>query len=173
MRHSNPKKKNIVILGDMSNKDGFGVGQFVNDAAMPEICEDDKSFLSTLQILEKYEKQSFAKANCQVNEQLWFTATKDIEANEELFTHYGVDFWIHKLLVESNDPKSRLLIYSMHNQETKPFNLRNFVKFDEATCKVFTTVLLGVPEESLCNYKSAKEYLFQMMVENGSIGEPK
>ena len=173
MRHSNPKKKNIVILGDMSNKDGFEVGQFVNDAAMPEICDDDKSFLSTLQILEKYEKQSFAKANCQVNEQLWFTATKDIEANEELFTHYGVDFWIHKLLVESNDPKSRLLIYSMHNQETKPFNLRNFVKFDEATCKAFTTVLLGVPEESLCNYKSAKEYLFQMMVENGSIGEPK
>ena len=163
MRHPNPKKTGTVIMGDMNHTDGFGIGQFVNDATAPQICEDDNDYISALERLEEYEKQSLARVNCQVDGQLWFVATRDIKPKEELFAHYGFEFWTHRILQDFRKPESRLLMYALHNQETKPFNLRKFVEYDAGTCKAFITVLLGVSEDTLRNYKSAKEFLYEMM----------
>ena len=163
MTHPNPKKKGVVILGDLSCKEGFGIGQFVNDAAKPEICDNDNNFISALKSLEKYRAQSITHVNCEINNNLWFVALKDIEPSEEIFTHYGFEFWVHKFLQESRTPESKLLLYSLHDQAAKPFNLRNFTAYDDDTCKNFLTVLLGISEESLNNYKNSKDFLFEIM----------
>ena len=107
----------------MEKIDGFGIGQFVNDGAKPDITGEERNFVSAVEELEKYEDKSHSKANCQIDEQLWFVAIKNIKPGEELYCHYGFQFWVSKYLQQATTPLSRLLIYSLFNQDTQPFNL--------------------------------------------------
>ena len=154
----------------MNNIDGFGVGQFVNDAAKPEMPDDDYNFVSSVESLEDYERKSLLHANCQIDPNLWFVAMRDIKPNEELFTHYGFEFWVNKYLKESNTPESRLLTYSLHNQDTKPFNLGKLIYYDDETCRNFLTVLLGVTNDTLNIYQNPKALLLEMMEKLNIMG---
>ena len=169
LRHPNPARKNVIILGNMQNTDGFGVGQFVNDASKPNITGEEGNFISAVEELEKYEDRSHCKVNCQIDEQLWFVAIKNIKAGEELFCHYGFQFWVAKYLQQAKSPQSKLLIYSLFNQDTQPFNLGKLDNYDEYTCSAFLTDLLGVSTDRLSKYKSSKSLLLEMMELNQAI----
>ena len=169
LRHPNPARKNVIVLGHMDNTDGFGIGQFVNDAAKPDITGEEGNFVSAVEELERYEDKSHSRANCQIDEQLWFVAIKNINPGEELFCHYGFQFWVTKYLQQAATPQSRLLIYSLLNQDTQPFNLSKLDAYDEYTCSAFLTNLLGMSPDILINYKSSKSLLLEMMEKNQAI----
>jgi hypothetical protein len=170
MIHQSKAEMNIV--GDMNNTDGFGVGQFVNDAAKPEISDDDEDhdFIAALKKLEQYERKCIAHINCQIESDMWFIAMKNIKPNEELVTIYGTTFWLHKYLQQAKNSQFKLMVYSLHRQEAKPFNLRKLEDYDEDTCKAFIKVLLGVSEDTLNNYPSPKAYLLDMMEKLNIMG---
>ena len=77
--------------------------------------------------------------NCEVDKNLWFVTTKDVGAGQELVTHYGFEFWVHRPLVTDTEgsislknrmtPQAMLLFYSLHDQSGKPFNLRQFFDY--------------------------------------------
>ena len=169
LRHPNFSRKNVIILGDMEKMDGFGIGQFVNDGAKPGITGEERNFVSAVEELEKYEDKSHSKANCQIDEQLWFVAIKNIKPGEELFCHYGFQFWVSKYLQQATTPLSRLLIYSLFNQDTQPFNLGKLDSYDEYTCTAFLTDLLGISQDMLTKYKSSKSLLLEMMEQNQAL----
>ena len=170
MIHQSKAEMNIV--GDMNNTEGFGIGQFVNDAARPEISDDDPEhdFIDALKKLEQYERKSIAHMNCQIESDMWFMAMKNIKPNEELFTIYGTTFWLHKYLQQAKKAEFKLLTYSLQRQESKPFNLRNLEPYDEDTCKTFIKVLLGVSDDALNIYHSPKACLLDMMEKLNIMG---
>ena len=141
MAHPNPKRRS-VRLGEMESRQGFGVGQFINDSTRPEFGELD--FQRGLDALRKYQRDSLKGASCEVvpASDFWFEATRDIEAGEEIFAHYGFDFWLQKMMLESSDPRWRLLFYSLHDQRTRAFDLRKFYSYDEETCRAFLEVMI-------------------------------
>ena len=168
--HPNPKKKGVVVLGKMDVEQGFGVGQFINDAAKVEIDKNETNFVHASKLLEEYQKKSLDGANCEIDKKFWFIASKNIRQGEELFTHYGFEFWVHKLLQESTKPELRFLFYSLQDQATKPFNLRRVFEYDDATCKAFATMLLDIPEQTVNNYKNPKAFLFELMEKANILG---
>merc|ERR1719511_489921 len=130
MAHPNPKMNGYVVVGRTSEEDisgmTFGVGQFVNDGVKPVMSDDETDFVSASQALNDYQGKSLKAMNCEVDKNFWFVASKDIKAGQELLTHYGFEFWVHKLMLQSKNPQSIFLLYSLHEQTSKPFNLRQF-----------------------------------------------
>ena len=170
MIHQSKAEMNIV--GDMDNTDGFGIGQFVNDAARPEISDDDDeyNFIAALKKLEQYEKKCIAHMNCQIESDMWFMAMKNIKPNEEILTIYGTTFWLHKYLQQAKTSEFKLLTYSLQRQESKPFNLRKLEDYDEDTVNAFLTVLLGISMDTLNTYHSPKACLLDMMEKLNIMG---
>ena len=88
--------------------------------------------------------ESLESMNCEVDKNLWFMTTKDVKSGDELLTHYGFEFWVHRPLVVRQEesgglcPETLLLLYSLHEQSSKPFNLRQF--FDYVSQKQFTNL---------------------------------
>lgn len=86
-----------------------------------------------------FQAKSLEKMNCEVDKNLWFVTTKDVSAGQELVTHYGFEFWVHRPLVTDTEaastsslkmtPQSMLLFYALHEQSSKPFNLRQFFDY--------------------------------------------
>ena len=79
--------------------------------------------------------ESLESMNCEVDKNLWFMTTKDVKSGDELLTHYGFEFWVHRPLVVRQEesgglcPETLLLLYSLHEQSSKPFNLRQFFDY--------------------------------------------
>ncbi|XP_059089540.1 uncharacterized protein LOC131885494 [Tigriopus californicus] len=139
--------------------DTFGIGQFINDACKPQVQTMD--FSSTLEALTRYQMESTHKSNCEVGPDNWFIATRDIETNQELFTHYGFEFWAQKFMLDSASPVERLLFYAVMDQNRKPFDLRRFYNFTDATMRSFLKVLIQVPDVEQENF-DPKKYICQV-----------
>ncbi len=151
MARMDNKRKPTVRVGDPEPaEDGFGVGQFVNDARRPCIY-GLRDFTEASDAVRQYQRASVERSNCEINPtDCWFKASRNIIAGEELLTHYGVEFWLQRILaLEVKDPLQRLLCYSLQDQSTKPFDLRRFFDYDEQTCRTFLEVLVTVPTEEL------------------------
>ncbi len=140
-------KKRVVRIGDVDSRAGFGVGQFVNDFCAPEVRHLD--FGAGVKEMERYRAESIKGSNCELRSDFWFVSTRDVEAGEEVFTHYGIEFWLNKFMLESVDPSWRFLYYSLQDQTAKPFDLRHFFDYDEDTCRYFLTVLIGLSDEAV------------------------
>merc|ERR1712029_119760 len=174
---SHPKKEGFMVVGREGQHDaegcGFGLGQYVNDGASPSFDSrrlSDMDFAQASKELSEYQERSLDRMNCEVDKNLWFVTTKDVTAGQELLTHYGFEFWVHRPLVTSDggdlnsvSPQAMLLLYALHDQSSKPFNLRQFFDYDRETIAAFLIDFCRMPPESVAKYKSPKDLVFELM----------
>ncbi len=147
------RKRDVVRIGDPDfDSDAFGVGQYVNDGSMPRL--DELDFATGFNRLKAYLTDSEAKANVALDGPgYWFVASRPIERGEELFTHYGFEFWLHKMLLEckkdeDDAPAKRFFYYSLMDQRSKAFNLTQMYSYDQDTCREFLRIVLGDEERA-------------------------
>ena len=162
MAHPHPKMNGFVVVGNNEYAD-FGCGQFVNDGAAPNLSDGDVDFVTASRRLNEYQKASLKAMNCEVDRNFWFVTTKDVKGGSELLTHYGFEFWVHKAMIESSNPLSVFLFYSLHEQTSKPFNLRQFFDFDSETICAFLVDMCKMDKDVVANYKSPKDLMFELM----------
>jgi hypothetical protein len=117
--------KNYIGCKKIKNKDG--VGQYINDSFAFELIDDyrdDNGFfrISNNKIklaIEEYKNKSNEKSNCTFSftERNIFKiyAKKDINENEELYLHYGIEYWLCKIQIEIDEPLTRLFCLLMYN----------------------------------------------------------
>ena len=113
--------KNYIGNKKIKNKDG--IGQFINDSYNFELIDDYRDDNVCFKVsnnkikiaIENYNNKSIEKSNCgfsKDNENIFkIYATKDINENEELYLHYGINYWICKIQLETDEPLTRLLCY--------------------------------------------------------------
>ena len=141
-------KADVVRIGKREPDSDFGVGQFVNDGAVPALREPAAlDFSAGYDRLKEYLAASERRANVALGSGggggYWFAATRRIRRGEELFTHYGFEFWLQKFMLESSEPVRRFYYYSLMDQRTKPFNLTLLYQYDRTTCREFLRTVLG------------------------------
>ena len=110
------------------------------------------------------------RCNVQVKDDFWFEATKDIEADTELFVHYGFQFWLKQFMLDSNIPNLRFFYYSLHDQSTQIFNLQKFYEYDDETCIAFLKYFIQMPQECIDKNSNVKELLFDLTMQNVDVG---
>lgn len=120
--HSNFDKTKPNRKGKL--KDYKDIAQFINDGDMipmtDEMRSDDYGILKVSNKLineriELYKINSQKIANVYIKEDFYMYAKRDIEKGEELFYSYGFGYWISKILIETNEPLTRLFCLLMHN----------------------------------------------------------
>ena len=109
-----------TLVGYNYVKNENGVGQFINDYCMFELTDNDRDEqgfykLSSTNINNKInEYTSLSAANSNVtfkkekNNLFKLYASRIINENEELYLHYGVDYWISKIQITCDEPFTRL-----------------------------------------------------------------
>jgi SET domain-containing protein len=123
--------KNYIGCKKIKNKDG--IGQYINDSFSFELIDDyrdDNGFfrISNNKIklaIEEYKNKSNENSNCgfSINKKQLFKiyATKDINENEELYLHYGIDYWLSKIQIETDEPFTKLFCLMVN----KIINIKN------------------------------------------------
>lgn len=144
--------ENYIGCKKIKHKDG--IGQYINDSHMFELideyrdiengCFKESNYTLNLAI-NNYKSKSIEKSNCifSSNEEDVFKiyASKDIDVNEELYLHYGIQYWICKIQFETDEPLTRLFCYIMNdiisinnnniyfdNKKIKPIKLFELLK---------------------------------------------
>ena len=125
--------KNYIGCKKIKNKDG--IGQYINDSFAFELTDDYRDENGFFKIsnnkiklaIEEYKSKSIENSNCgfSFNDRNIFKiyAKKDINENQELYLHYGIDYWLSKVQIETDEPFTKLFclminnILSIKNQE--------------------------------------------------------
>ena len=163
---AHPKKPGFVKIAS-ENKNGFGIAQWICDYYKPDLQQNSGDFSAATEELHNYQGLSLKKSNCQVNDSFWFSPNSNLEANTELFVHYGFLYWLKKLMLEEkNSPEKRFLLYSLHDQSTQVFNLQKFYEYDDDTCTAFLKTLIQMPQENIDKHPNVKEFLFELTMKN-------
>jgi tetratricopeptide (TPR) repeat protein len=109
------RKKGYVRLGFPEPKSEDGVGQLINDFCAFELNDTHRfgvfkifTITNTAPLIEEYNTRSVNNQNVVMNDDFRLVATRDIMAGEELCFHYGIDYWLTKLLHETDEPFTRL-----------------------------------------------------------------
>lgn len=124
---NNPFDMKKKYIGYKSLKNENGTGQFINDYSMFDLTDEERDECG-------FYKISSAKINNKINnyntlsqtfsnvgfkndgtKALRLYALKDINENDELYLHYGIDYWISKILLTTNEPFTRLYCLLKHN----------------------------------------------------------
>jgi len=131
--------KNYIGSKKIKNKDG--IGQYINDSYNFELIDDyrDDNFcykVSNNKIklaIQNYNNKSIEKSNCGFSKDkkniLKIYASKDINENEELYLHYGINYWICKIQLETDEPLTRLFCYLIN--ELLNINKNNDIYFEK------------------------------------------
>jgi tetratricopeptide (TPR) repeat protein len=105
------RKKGYVRLGFPEPKCEDGVGQLINDFCAFELNDSLRfgifgvfTITNTAPLIEEYNTRSVNNQNVVMNDDFRLVATRDIMAGEELCFHYGIDYWLTKLLHETDEP---------------------------------------------------------------------
>ena len=114
--------KNYIGSKKIKNKDG--IGQYINDGYNFELIDDyrnDKNGCFNILnekiklAIQNYNSCSIEKSNCgfsKDNKNIFkIYAIKNINENEELYLHYGINYWICKIQFETDEPLTRLFCY--------------------------------------------------------------
>jgi hypothetical protein len=115
----NPFNKKLYIgYRDLMNENG--TGQFINDYCMFNLNDYDRNEngfykLSSRMINDKIREyvhiskthQNIEFKNNNTN-LLNIYASKDINENDELYLHYGIEYWISKIQLTTDEPFTRL-----------------------------------------------------------------
>ena len=109
-----------VYIGFNQLKNEYGTGQFINDYCMFRLNDDDRDEegffkLSSQRINDKiddytHKSQSRANVAFKSDESCVFQlyASKKIKRNDELYFHYGAEYWISNIRMTTNEPFTRL-----------------------------------------------------------------
>lgn len=163
----NPGKPGLIKIAS-DNQSGFAIGQWISDYNQPNLDKIDHDFSTATGELHNYQTKSLNKSNCAVNSNFWFTANCSLEANTELFVHYGFQYWLKKfMLEEKKNPEKRFFYYSLNDQSTQIFNLQKFYEYDDETCITFLEKFILMPKEIIQDkYPNVKELLFELSMKN-------
>ena len=162
---AHPSKSGYVKIAS-ENENSFGVGQWICDGVKPELEQIGENFSKALEELNNYQDISLLRCNVQVNDSFWFEALCDIEADTELFVHYGFQYWLKQFMLDSQKPEMRFFYYSLHDQSTQIFNLQKFYEYDDPTCISFLKDFIQMPQTSIDAHPNVKEFLFQLTMRN-------
>ena len=166
---AHPSKSGYVKVAS-ENKASFGIGQWICDGAKPDLNQVGEDFSKAIEELTAYQDLSLRRANVQVNDSFWFEASKDIEADTEIFVHYGFQFWLKHYMLNAKSPDLRFFYYSLHDQSTQIFNLQKFYEYDDSTCAAFLKTFVQIPQSTIDNHPKIKDLLFDLTMKNVDEG---
>jgi len=116
---TNPFTKKTLI-GYNYIKNNNGVGQFINDYCSFNLCDDERDELQLYKInsnkinekIKIYNKNSISNSNVSFKKGKKYIfklyATRDINCGEELYLHYGINYWISKIQITCDEPFTKL-----------------------------------------------------------------
>jgi SET domain-containing protein len=85
--------KTIIMLGLPDSRFVSKIGQFANDNGMIATKDDIQKYIEgsvhTNGVL------SVANTNSKGGKEIVIKALRDIDEGEEIFLHYGIDYWLH------------------------------------------------------------------------------
>jgi len=119
-------EKQYVGYTELREKDG--TGQFINDFDMFDLNDDDRENeyglfkISSIKInnkIQHYINASNSHSNVafsnDITKMFKLYASKDINENEELYLHYGINYWISKIQITNDEPLTRLYCLLKNN----------------------------------------------------------
>jgi hypothetical protein len=144
---------NKILIGYNYKKNENGVGQLINDYCIFQLTDDDINENGTYKLSSKkinrkineYNSMSKLKSNIvfkdKFKDKFKLYASKDINENEELYLHYGINYWISIIQITTDEPLKKLycllkndvfkiknkIIY-IDNIEYEPKKIFNFLK---------------------------------------------
>ncbi len=117
-----------ILIGYKNKRNNDGVGQFINDYCIFELNDRDRDRedylfkLSSTKINKKidtYNSVSKIKENVGFDKKkgnkFKLYARRDLEENEELYLNYGIEYWITRLLLISDEPFTKLYCLMKNN----------------------------------------------------------
>ncbi len=137
-----PNNPDKIKIGYITQQSEFGIGQFINDSY--ELNFDDvplniKHMLNKMEIdeeIDNYIFNSTKKANVKIDidsidsNKINIIATRDIEVGEELYRHYGVDYWKTLYVKTCEYPIRKMCLFSEYlNSEIKNMTNKDCYKF--------------------------------------------
>jgi hypothetical protein len=117
---------NKTLVGYNYKRNNDGVGQFINDYCIFELNDRDREDylfkLSSTKINKKidiYNSVSNIKANISFDKKkgnkFKLYARRDLEENEELYLNYGIEYWISRLQLITDEPFTILYCLMKNN----------------------------------------------------------
>lgn len=131
-----------VLCGYKEPKDKLGIGQLVNDAK--KLYLKNLDYKDGVKAVKDYDRESKELANVDLRENFKIYALRDILKDEELFLHYGYDYWIGFMLendlVDENQFMWRLLCFCLSGEvngvDGTSLNIREaLVNSDDKKCR--------------------------------------
>lgn len=101
-----PNDEEYVGIEDTTH----GTGQYVNDYANLSLLDfQDCDITHSEEKIQTYRKKSLSKCNVMFKKgTLDMIATRNIKKGEELYYHYGEDYWLSLMMQETTNPLFRL-----------------------------------------------------------------
>lgn len=107
---------NKILIGYNYKKNKNGVDQFINDYCVFQLTDDDTNEnniykLSSDKIntkIDEYNSISKLNSNVAFKNEFKLYASKDINENEELYLHYGINYWISIIQLTTDEPLTKL-----------------------------------------------------------------
>ena len=114
---THPSKQGYVRLGFPEPKCEDGVGQLINDYCAFELNDAHRdaefsafTIASTTRVIEEYETRSVNNQNVMFGGDFRLVALRDIMAGEELYLHYGIDYWLSHIHKQTDEPLTKLFV---------------------------------------------------------------
>lgn len=160
---AHPTKQGLIKVASVTDSvaDDFSIGQWIRDSAKPDL-NPEQDFVQATDVLQCYQTQSLKMSNCNVNGSFWFVATENVEKGREIFVHYGFQYWLRQFMLNTSVPEQRFFYYALHDQATQPFNLQNFIDYDDDTCREFLKTMIKMPQDTIDKYPNVKDFLFEL-----------
>jgi len=117
-----------ILIGYKNKRNNDGVGQFINDYCIFELNDRDRDredYLFKLSSTKINKKIDTYNSVSKIKENIGFDkkkcnkfklyARRDLEENEELYLNYGIEYWITRLLLISDEPFTKLYCLMKNN----------------------------------------------------------
>jgi hypothetical protein len=164
----NPFNKKLYI-GYSEIRSERGTGQFINDYCMFILNDDDRDDRGFYKLTSKninnkikeYIHISKIHTNVEFKKDktnlLNVYASKEINENDEFYLHYGIDYWLSKIRLTTNEPFTRL--FCLLKNETLTINasyiyLNNIIITPEEALDI----LRILPNGSIIKYYGLEKY---------------
>lgn len=161
-------EKQYVGYTELREKDG--TGQFINDFYMFDLNDDDRENeyglfkISSIKInnkIQQYINTSNSYSNVafsnDITKMFKLYASKDINENEELYLHYGINYWISKIQITNDEPLTRLYCL-LKNKALKIKKNKIYLENNIITPDYALNILCILPNGSIIKYFMLEKY---------------
>lgn len=156
-------KKNYVGFSKLRTQDG--TGQFINDYSMFHLNEDDRNDEGLFKIhspsinekIKQYINTSNSYSNVGFSTDITKTfelyAIRDINENEELYLHYGLNYWTTNIQLKTDEPFTQL--YCLLKNKALTIKKKQIYLDDEIITPEYILQLLRIhPTGGIINHLS-------------------